>query len=99
MVILRPPNYPEGDGSAGTASGHWGNSYPANLDDNTTSFLGLSREDRQNLATLVNCESVVYVRCMMFPVGMKTSVSASKCLMLYILVTHTHSLTSISIKQ
>jgi hypothetical protein len=56
MVILRPPNYPEGDGSAGTASGHWGNSYPANLDDNTTSFLGLSREDRQNLATLVNLQ-------------------------------------------
>ena len=63
VVMLRPPNYPEGDGSAGTASGHWGNSYPAHLDDNTTSFLGLSREDRQNLATLLNSEPVVvYVR-------------------------------------
>ena len=37
------------------AFGHWGNSYPAHLDDNIT-FLGLSREDRQNIATLVNCE-------------------------------------------
>ena len=58
MVLLRPPNYPEGDSSAGPAVGHWGNSYPALLDtsDNST-LLGLSREDRENLATLVNCES------------------------------------------
>ena len=58
MVLLRPPNYPEGDGSAGPAVGHWGKSYPALLDtsDNST-LLGLSREDRENLATLVNCES------------------------------------------
>ena len=37
------------------AIGHWGNSYPAHLDDNIT-FLGLSREDRQSLATLDNCK-------------------------------------------
>jgi hypothetical protein len=60
IVLLRPPNYPEGDGSAGPAVGHWGNSYPADLDagDNMT-FLGLSREDRQNLATLVNREPLL----------------------------------------
>ena len=42
---------------AGPAIGHWGNSYPAHLDAYVNaSFLGLSREDVQNLATLENCE-------------------------------------------
>ena len=59
VVMLRPPNYPEGDGSAGEANGHWGNSYPARIDspDNVT-FLGLSRADIDSLATLVNCEYI-----------------------------------------
>ena len=58
IVLLDGPNYAEGDGTAMESSpaiGHWGNSYPAHLDDDDN-FLGLSREDRQNLATLVNCE-------------------------------------------
>ena len=69
IVLLRGPNYSEGNGGAVENSptfGHWGNSYPAHLDDNIT-FLGLSREDRQNIATLVNCEYmyIQYYRCIL----------------------------------
>ncbi len=55
MILLRSPNYPEGDGRATANSptyGHLGNSYPAHLDD--SALLGLSRADRQALAVLDN---------------------------------------------
>ena len=55
MVLLRSPNYPEGNGQAGPSNGHWGNSYPAHLDSNQT-LLGWSRVDRQALAVLDNGE-------------------------------------------
>ena len=51
MVLLTPPNYDEGDETAGPSNGHWGNSYPAKLDSNQT-LLGWSRADRQSLAVL-----------------------------------------------
>eukprot|EP00731_Ephydatia_muelleri_P011689 Em0006g583a len=51
MVLLRPPNYVEGNRQAGPSSGHWGNSYPAHLDSPQT-LLGLPRADRQSLAVL-----------------------------------------------
>ena len=51
MVLLRPPNYLEGNGQAGPSNGHWGNSYPAHLDSAQT-LLGWPRADRQSLAVL-----------------------------------------------
>eukprot|EP00731_Ephydatia_muelleri_P001869 Em0001g1869a len=53
MVLLRSPNYPEGNGQAGPSNGHWGNNYPAHLDSNQT-LLGWSRVDRQALVVLDN---------------------------------------------
>ncbi|KAL5516652.1 hypothetical protein EMCRGX_G002039 [Ephydatia muelleri] len=55
MVLLRSPNYPEGNGQAGPSNGHWGNNYPAHLDSNQT-LLGWSRVDRQALAVLDNVQ-------------------------------------------
>ena len=63
IVLLRGPNYDEGNGMATRGSpaiGHWGNSYPAHLDDDII-FLGLSREDRQSVATLDNSKDAVIV--------------------------------------
>lgn len=51
IALLRAQNYPEGMPKTETF-GHWGNNYPEKLDAFNTSFLGLSREDRQSLATL-----------------------------------------------
>lgn len=58
IVPLRDQVYPEGTPGAAVPVdekfGHWGNSYPAHLDANTTSFLGFERSLRQNLAVLDN---------------------------------------------
>ena len=54
MVLLNAQNFPEGTPEP-EKFGHWGNNYPAHLDDNST-FLGWSRADRQSLATLDNGE-------------------------------------------
>lgn len=51
VVLLHEQNYAEGMVKTETF-GHWGNNYPENLDTTNTSFLGLSRADRQALATL-----------------------------------------------
>lgn len=51
VVLLHAQNYAEGMVKTDTF-GHWGNSYPEDLDTTNTSFLGLSRADRQALATL-----------------------------------------------
>lgn len=53
MVQLHEQNYPEGTPSANTF-GHWGNSYPAHLND--SSLLGFTRALLQTLATLDNSE-------------------------------------------
>ena len=59
IVLLRDQNYPEGaPGKAvplGSKFGHFGNSYPAHLDNG--SFLGLPRQIRQNLAVLDNSKT------------------------------------------
>ncbi len=52
MVLLREQDFDEGAEEEGKV-GHWGRSYPQHLDHLST-FLGLSRADRQFLA---NCES------------------------------------------
>ena len=54
MVLLRERVFGEGSDEEGKM-GHWGRSYPQHLDHNST-FLGLSREDRQALAILDNSE-------------------------------------------
>lgn len=54
IVLLKEQNFPEGRVSK-ERIGHWGNNYPANLNDNAT-FLGFSRSDRQALATLETCK-------------------------------------------
>ena len=43
------------------AYGHWGNSYPAHLENDDITFLGFSREDSEKLATLVNRKILVYL--------------------------------------
>lgn len=51
IVLLSAQMYPEGSGrqfGPGMKYGHYGNNYPMHLDNAT--FLGLSREDRENLA-------------------------------------------------
>lgn len=53
MVQLHEQNFPEGTTSSGTV-GHWGNSYPAHLNDST--LLGFTRDLLQTLATLDNGE-------------------------------------------
>ena len=64
IVLLRTVNYPEGTrGRAvplGMENGHWGNSYPAQLDDDET-FLGLSRQLREDLALLTPSMSNYFV--------------------------------------
>jgi plastocyanin len=56
VVMLRNPNYEEqgldDNGMADQTYGHFGNSYPANIDDDTTKFLGFSNSDMQHLAVL-----------------------------------------------
>jgi len=55
IVLLREQNYDEGmPVPEGEKFGHWGNSYPAHLDADDMSFLGLRRSLRQNLAVLDN---------------------------------------------
>ena len=58
IVLLRDQNYDEGmPGRAvplGRKFGHFGNSYPAHLDN--ASFLGFPRHIKQNLAVLDNGE-------------------------------------------
>ena len=56
VVLLRQQNYPEG--ATPTSFGYWSNSYPAHLDARTSAFLGMVRQDREDLATLGNCESL-----------------------------------------
>ena len=55
IILLRKQNFPEGTPGLAVPlqlkHGHWGNSYPAHLEDNIT-FLGLPRADRQSLAVL-----------------------------------------------
>lgn len=57
IVLLTGQNYPEGTPGVavpiGEKFGHWGNSYPANLNSNST-FLGLTLRDREILAMLSN---------------------------------------------
>lgn len=51
VALLRPQNYPEGTlVPPGHEFGHWGNNYPAHLDNVT--FLGLSRTDLESLLIL-----------------------------------------------
>lgn len=50
VVLLREQVFDEGIPEE-IKMGHWGRSYPQHLDAETT-FLGLSREDRQALAVL-----------------------------------------------
>ncbi len=50
-MLLHAQKYPEGMVKTDTF-GHWGTNYPENLDTTNTSLLGLSRADRQALATL-----------------------------------------------
>ena len=56
-MLLRGQNYPEGTPGVAVPvnekHGHWGNSYPAHLDEAMT-FLGLSKEDRESLSFLTN---------------------------------------------
>lgn len=59
-ILLRPANYWEAgqpvDGKLAKGElqtfGQWGNSYPANIDDESTVFLGFSNRDMQHLAVL-----------------------------------------------
>ena len=59
VVMLEPQRYDEGSGVAvpsGNKIGHWGNSYPEHLDDSKISFLGLGKEDLDQLAGLTHCK-------------------------------------------
>ena len=55
--MLEAQRYSEGNGRAvasGNKLGHWGNSYPAHLNDSETRFMGLSREDLDRLSGLTH---------------------------------------------